>query len=297
MSKILAVIVTYNRKELLNECILALLNQTFNNFDILIIDNASTDNTYEEVVKKYESKKVKYLNTGKNLGGAGGFNIGIKEAILQNYEFAWVMDDDSIPSSNALESLITKGKKIDNNFSYISSLVKWTDNSFCKMNRVSISVNKMLDEYEMIDERIFPIDSASFVGCFINLKYAKQVGLPIKEFFIYADDMEYTLRLSNCQVAYLDVDSVVVHKMQDNVASEINTVKENKIERYYYDFRNCVYIMKKQKIVGFLKIWYRYFEYFYKILKYSENKKMKRLWVITKGTISGLFFNPKIEYV
>ena len=56
MNKIVAVVVTYNRKELLEENIKALLNQSYENLDILIIDNASTDGT-EEVVKKYVSDK------------------------------------------------------------------------------------------------------------------------------------------------------------------------------------------------------------------------------------------------
>ena len=113
--KVMIVVVTYNRKKMLKECIEACLNQTYKDFTLLIVDNNSTDGTYEEVVKKYENKQVKYINTNKNIGGAGGFNLGIKEAILQEYDFAWVMDDDSIPEPNALESIIKK-KKILKNF-------------------------------------------------------------------------------------------------------------------------------------------------------------------------------------
>ena len=103
MNKIVAVVVTYNRKELLEENIKALLNQSYENLDILIIDNASTDGT-EKVVKKYVSDKLKYMNTGANLGGAGGFNFGIRQAIERNYDYCWVMADDTIPTPTALES-------------------------------------------------------------------------------------------------------------------------------------------------------------------------------------------------
>ena len=48
--------------------------------DILIIDNASTDNTKERVGKYIDNKKTFYYNTGENIGGAGGFNLGIKIA-------------------------------------------------------------------------------------------------------------------------------------------------------------------------------------------------------------------------
>ena len=280
MNRILVVIVTYNRKELLEEAIIALKKQTYQEFDILIVDNASTDGTYENVVKKYESSKLKYMNTGENLGGAGGFNLGIKKAILENYDFAWVMDDDSIPTPESLESLVNKSKKIKNKFSFISSLVKWVDDSFCKMNGVAVDNDKILSNYKAMNLRLLPIKSASFVGCLINLKFAKKIGLPIKEFFIYADDLEYTLRLSNVENAYLDFDSIVIHKMQDNVSSEINTVNKNRIERYFFDFRNCTYILKKEKLKGFFKILYRYFKYFYKILKSNQDKKLKRILII-----------------
>ena len=83
--KSIVIIVTYNRKELLKESIEALINQTNKNFDLLIVDNASTDNTYNDIVSKYESDKIKYINTQKNLGGAGGFNFGLKRAILDGY--------------------------------------------------------------------------------------------------------------------------------------------------------------------------------------------------------------------
>lgn len=84
MEKVVAVVVTYNRKKLLEENIKALLEQEDKDFDILIVDNSSTDGT-QEMVEKYKTDKLKYINTGKNLGGAGGFNFGVRQAIKQGY--------------------------------------------------------------------------------------------------------------------------------------------------------------------------------------------------------------------
>ena len=295
LDKILAIVVTYNRKELLKESIEALLNQTYKNFDILIVDNNSSDGTYNEVVKNYEN--LKYLNTGSNIGGAGGFNLGMKYAIENGYDYAWLMDDDSIAISTALESVVQKSKKLSGDFSFISSLVKWTDNNFCWMNKVTFLDDEILKKYNMIDDRVLAIMSASFVGCFINLNISKKIGLPIKEFFIYADDVEYTLRLSNEVNGYLDFDSIIIHKMKNNVQSEIQTVDEDRIDRYFYDFRNNVYILlKNKKFKGVIFSLLRYFKYIFKILKCAKTKKLKRIWIITKGTFLGFLFNPKIEY-
>ena len=296
--KSIVIIVTYNRKELLKESIEALINQTNKNFDLLIVDNASTDNTYNDIVSKYESNKIKYINTQKNLGGAGGFNFGLKRAILDGYDYAWVMDDDSICTNTAFESIMNKAKVLNYEFSYISSKVNWTDGSLCKMNRVELDKDGIQENYNLVSKNMLAIKTASFVGCFINLKYARMVGLPIKEFFIYADDFEYTMRLSNVQKAYLDLDSVIVHKMKDNNTSEINTVSEQRIDRYFYDFRNVMFInIKVQGIMGFIKSIYRYLKYVVKILKSKNTKKWKRICIITKGTFCGMFFRPKIEIV
>ena len=121
--KVVAVVVTYNRLDLLKENINALLAQKYNDFDIMIIDNASTDGT-EKYVRSIENKKINYINTGSNLGGAGGFSFGVRKAIEKGYDFAWLMDDDTIPAYDALDSFIKKTDKFNGEFSYLASVVK-----------------------------------------------------------------------------------------------------------------------------------------------------------------------------
>ena len=107
-----AVIVTYNRKELLKECIEALLKQNYKKCDVLVIDNASTDGTKSYIEELLKNKRVIYKNTGANLGGAGGFNYGMKEAYNLGYEYIWVMDDDCIVHNDSLEELLIADKKL-----------------------------------------------------------------------------------------------------------------------------------------------------------------------------------------
>ena len=115
--KILAVVVTYNRKELLCECLDALLHQECSFLDILIVDNASTDGTHEYIEKYLKDKRVIYENTGSNIGGAGGFNYGMKLGVKLGYDYIWLMDDDTIVKKDSLTKLLEadnylKGKKI-----------------------------------------------------------------------------------------------------------------------------------------------------------------------------------------
>lgn len=299
MKKICAVVVTCNRKKLLKENLNSLINQTYKDFDILLIDNASTDGTKEYIKDEIENKtiKVKYINTEANLGGAGGFNIGVKEALKQGYDFAWLMDDDTIPTKTALESLVNKSKILNNQFSFLSSLCKWTDGSICEMNRQNIT-RKVLDNIEKINDNLVYIEKATFVSFFVKLKLVKKVGLPISDFFIYADDWEYSLRLLKEENAYLDCDSIVIHKMKENKSAEITKIPKDRVNRIYYDFRNTFYI--RRKYMGAKKVILFFIEYIcleLKIIFKAKNSRIKRIWYLTKGFITGMFFNPKIEYV
>lgn len=124
MKKIAAVVVTYNRKEILLKNIESLLKQTCSSkLDILIIDNASTDGTVDYIYSYIKLNRLIYKNTGKNLGGAGGFNYGIKEAYSMGYKYIWIMDDDTIPKIDALEKLLDADAYLNHNYGYLASNV------------------------------------------------------------------------------------------------------------------------------------------------------------------------------
>ena len=131
---IAAVVVTYNRKELLLENVKALLNQTWQSPDIIVIDNHSTDGTREALEPFLATGQIQYVDTGSNLGGAGGFQYGIRYAAERGYDYVWVMDDDCIPTPEALAYLVQTGHKLHRNFGFLSSKVLWKDGSICTMN-------------------------------------------------------------------------------------------------------------------------------------------------------------------
>ena len=295
MNRCADIIVTYNRIELLKENIQALLNQSFQEHDILIIDNASTDGT-KEMVLSLNNPKIKYFNTEKNLGGAGGFSFGIKKAVEMGYKYGWIMDDDSIPDKDALAMLIKKAEYLNNDFSFLASLVYWIDEKIFPMNFPSLDVKHISDfDYRSISEyNSLPISGCSFVGCFVNLDVSRKVGLPIKEFFIYGDDIEYTHRLRTEKPAYLVTKSTILHKAPSNKGADIATAGADRIDRFYLQSRNGMYIARKEKKK--LQCLHTVFSRVVNVIKYAPDNKIKRLWVLAKGTISGLFFNPKIEH-
>ena len=237
MPTIAAVVVTYNRKDLLLECLDCLQNQDFTDapqasktkLDVLVVDNASTDETATILKPLADKEQILYFNTGANLGGAGGFNYGMRKAIELGYDYVWVMDDDCMPHKDTLQEFLKADAQLNSQYGYLSSVCRWTDGSICTMNTQRHPLTKNITDFS---PELQPCTLASFVSLFIPARIIKELGLPIKDFFIWSDDWEFTRRISRKYSCYLAGKSVVTHKSKSNGVGNIALDSEEKISRY-----------------------------------------------------------------
>ena len=134
MDKIGIIIVTYNRCAILKECLEKIGKQTYPGYEIILVDNHSTDET-EAYIKSINlsKEKIHYYRLEKNYGGAGGFNFGLKKAIEKGYDYFWLMDDDVICENDSLKELLKVSDKIKP-YGYLAGNVLWTDREVCRMN-------------------------------------------------------------------------------------------------------------------------------------------------------------------
>ena len=290
--KVSTVIVTYNRLNLLKQCIDKVLNQDVKDLDIVLVDNASNDGT-KEYIEGLNNERIKYFNTGKNLGGAGGFSFGLNAASKAGYDYCWIMDDDTMVNHNSLYSLLDK--MIKTNSAYICSRVLWTDGKACTMNTPPNGKWKCLYDEEALDLHLIEIQGCSFVSCLVNMKHVREAGLPIADFFIYGDDIEFTRRLQKYSKGYLDLDSVVTHAMPGNNTATIINCEKERVERYKYGVRNNIYIMRHHDGKHFFGIMAYMIKMSGAIILRSPDSKGKRLSVLIGSTFKGLFFNPEIK--
>ena len=131
--KVNCVIVTYNRLALLKECLAAIEKQTYPIHKVIVIDNCSTDGT-EEYLKAYAVRpQFQIIRTEQNIGGAGGFSLGVKTSVSGGGDYTWMMDDDTIPSPKALEALMQTATQ-SNDIGFVCSKVLWTDNTLHPRN-------------------------------------------------------------------------------------------------------------------------------------------------------------------
>lgn len=289
---IAAVVVTHNRKDLLIRCIEYILNQRDISCDVLVVDNASTDGTAEHV-QNIQDSRVYYRNTGANLGGAGGFHFGLQWAVQAGYDYVWIMDDDCLPNEDALKAIWDTHIELDGTYGWLSSQVLWTDGNICRMNIQRVTPFSKVTDFNC--KRTIAV-AASFVSLFMPTSHIFTYGLPIKEFFIWADDLEYTRRISRKERCYVVPGSKVVHAMKANADSNIVYATEERMNRYSYSYRNEVYLYRREGILGWLWILAKYSYHSLQVLISHTDKKWDRIGIIWNGFFRGLKFHPEVEY-
>ena len=122
-------------------------------------------------------------------------SVSYTHLVEKGYDYVWIMDDDTMVKENALDELLKAKEILKGNFGFLCSDVRWIDGSACAMNVPNIDENWIQDS-AYLENGIVKVKQCSFVSCFIPSRVVKKVGLPIKEFFIWGDDAEYTKPVS-----------------------------------------------------------------------------------------------------
>lgn len=196
MSKITAVVVTFNRLNLLQRVIASLQKQSVHIHDIIIVNNGSTDGTKEWLDKQ---NKLHIIHQ-ENVGGSGGFYRGIQEASKTECDWIWCMDDDVFPSEHCLENLLIYASK-DNKIGIACPHRLMSGKTFTGEAKTLNLSNPFKD---MHDDGLMPEDveanetvdivGMAFEGPLIKKEVVEKIGLPNKELFILYDDTDYSYR-------------------------------------------------------------------------------------------------------
>ena len=252
---IAAVIVTYNRKELLEANISMLLNQTWPFDRIFIIDNCSSDGTKEYLQEKgwLDDELVVYIRTSSNVGGAGGFYIGVKSAYEAGADWIVLMDDDGRAANSDTFSILFNvancAYKEKSKMLFINSLVIQGDLlSFKIGNLYTVSEAKNLAIDGLIEGAANP-----FNGTLITKELVAKIGYPNQEFFIKGDEVDYKQRSidAGAYVATV-IDSIYIHPRPEMYERKVLGIKVPFLVedpwKEYYTARNFTYIYKKKKM-------------------------------------------------
>lgn len=241
------VIVTYNRINELKKAISCYENQTKLPKYIIIVNNYSSDGTME-FLKDWESIKTNFdkhvINLDENLGGSGGFYKGLEKSLNLDANWIWVADDDAYPEKDALQNIDKKYSefKDDKNIVAICGAVI-NNGSIDTEHRRRIKPRKFyiseksvsIDEY---NKESFEIDLFSYVGTVLRKDSLIKYGLTEKDYFIYYDDTEHSLRLSRIGKIICIPSVKIIHNTNNETNNTINW-------KLYYGIRNRLHMYKK----------------------------------------------------
>lgn len=204
-SRVAIAIVTYNRLEMLQECLAAVKQQAVHADEVIVIDNGSTDGTNEWLSEVSDITVIRQ----ENLGAAGGFSRAMRVGYNHGHDWILCIDDDVMILPNTLQELVN------------SPVAKAEDVGFLACRVVSASGQTYMtpppaDRFPIWYDTIAShgcvrVANANFAGFMVSRTAIQRRGLPIKEFFLWEDDREYSERIARVMPCYLVMSSVVVH--------------------------------------------------------------------------------------
>lgn len=242
--RVVAVVVTWNRLELLQESLAAVRAQTHRPAAVVVVDNASTDGTAELLDSPYAEASygetsLDVLHLRQNTGGAGGFAAGIEQALRHRPDLVWLLDDDTVPERDAAAALVRAWQEHPGRRpAVLASKVVWTDGRDHPMNTPRPKPGATQAETAAARAvGAVPIRSASFVSVMCDADVVRERGLPVADYFLWNDDFEYTTRLVRGHGGLYVPASVVVHKTRTFGSTDVDPG-----DRFFYEVRNKLWM-------------------------------------------------------
>lgn len=278
MKKVSIILVNYNGYFDTVECIKSLKNIAYDNYEIIIVDNGSTDD-YLKLKKTYMQDNVIVINSGSNLGFSGGNNIGIKYAIENKTDYILLLNNDTEVEPDFLNYMVNDCMDSNDNVVVTNKIMYMREKNKIwygggKFNSITSRTIAYGINQEDCKEYNMPMKVSFASGCclLIPVGIIESIGLMSEDFFLYCEDTEYCLRIQRAGYEILyEPNSKIYHKVN------ASTSKITGIQTYYL-VRNKMYIVKK-----YIKSQYKFIAYFYTLsetLKRVLAKEYEYEWAI-----------------
>lgn len=290
--KITCVIVTFNRLDKLRKSLLSYSMQTLLPDTIIVVDNGSSQNTKDFLVswtQKEENLTKVVLTLDKNYGGSGGFYFGIKKALEIGFDWIWLSDDDAYPNNDCFFQMNQFVSSHD--FKVVCSSVS-TNRGIDYSHRRLFYRKRMSSQFVSVDDEMYKKDYFflnvfSFVGLAIQKEVIQKCGLPFKDYFIWGDDGEYSLRVNDFYDIVCNPKMLVFH--------DSNNEQGSLSWKSYYGFRNRFDLLKRHSSKRAF-FWYCQKYRINMVLAFFSNKSLYQILKTARKDYKQKRFGISIRY-
>ncbi|MFH1613411.1 MAG: glycosyltransferase family 2 protein [bacterium] len=289
------IIPNWNGKKYLEECILFLKKQSFQNYEIIVIDNGSKDDSVQFLKEIYSD--IIIIENKKNLGFCKAVNQGIKKA---KQEFIIVLNNDVIVQKNWLENL-SKNIKNDKIGMWGSKILYYHNPKIINSTGILITpdlttFNRGIDELDKGQyDKEYDILGPSAACAMYRKTMLEEIGLFDENYFCYREDDELALRaqIKGWKAVFVS-DAICFHHRSASTGIY-------SLFKLYYTERNRIFnVIKflnfKQILKANFYTIFRYFNFFKKpiLRKESKNSILKFFFILCKSYFFALFYLPKM---
>ncbi len=241
--KVGIIIVTWEKKEYVLNLLATLKNLDYDNYDIVVVDNASSDGTAEALKGAFPG--VHLIVNPENLGGTGGFNTGIKYALREGiYKYLWLLDNDVEVDKEALIELVNVLESSEEIAVAGSAMYNLTDkDKFLEAGYfIDLTRGRFRDDKKSIPDNAGGkgfniVDSVSSCSLCVSTDAVQDVGIWDENYFIYCDDVDWNIRFGEKGYKVASVSGSRIWHIPWLFKIGFNTA--------YYANRNMLYLMSK----------------------------------------------------
>lgn len=270
MEKIGIVTVTYNSSKVIDEFITSVFYQTFKNYILYVVDNASSDNTLA-IITEYKDSRLVIMPNKTNIGVAAGNNIGIKQALRDGCDGVLLINNDTSFENNLFYKLLEMFHNNDCSIVvpkmlyYSNKNIIWYGGGFLNKNKGYFSSVRGIDKKDNYKfNAVKYVNFAPSCCVLIEKKVFKDIGFMDEKYFVYHDETDYWYRVEkdgrHKMIYFGNVN--FYHKVGSLTKSRVIVKNKIKFGNFYikYTTRNQVYFLRKQKTLNSkLMIIYYYF--------------------------------------
>lgn len=264
---ITVVLVTFNRLSDLKNTLTCYSKQTNLPKTVIVVNNASSDGT-KEYLDEWRSEEGPFtkitINSSTNLGGAGGFALGMQRAVDTSCDFVFISDDDAFPEPNMLEilSLAAEDPNNDQAAAYCTSVINHGKIDLMHRRRLWKKYGFVVKDVPVVEGEYqrpyFEVDYLTFVGALVKKEIIEEIGFPRTDYFIREDDSEYSLRIRNKGKILCITDSIMNHNtgFTSKLWLDYYTIRNNlfNIQEYfgktYYNYAKLIWYLKRCSFIA-----------------------------------------------